>query len=111
MSFYTFTQNNSGGHFDFCEDDGVTHHVIIEADSSHEANEKMLELVGDFEGGKGGYCPCCGERWYECDDSDATESPMYSGTDLLEDEFNFMRWMKVGKEVCIHFTNGEKVWL
>lgn len=75
MPFYTFNQNNSGGHFD--DDDTVCETVIIEADNADEANEKALELGMYFNGCFSGRdCACCGDRWYETYEGDGNPEPM-----------------------------------
>lgn len=62
--FYEFRQNNSGGRFDV--DDKLCHRVFIEADTAEEANAKLLELGGYFDGcSTGRDCDCCGDRWEE----------------------------------------------
>ena len=48
MSFYTFSQNNSGG--DFIIDDDVAEYVIIEADNGDEALN-IAENVGLYFNG------------------------------------------------------------
>lgn len=44
IMFYTFNQNNSGGSFDFDKARGITHYVIIEANSVEHAN-KLVDIV------------------------------------------------------------------
>ena len=55
MAFYHLLQSNSGGRFDFNEAAGITHHVVIEADSAEEATERA-EGIGCYWNGvaKGG---------------------------------------------------------
>lgn len=109
MAFFTFSQNNSGGSFDLDKGKGVTHWVIIESDTAAEANDKMLDLVGDFEGGQGGYCPCCGERWHEVGDNDKSDEPMiYSSPALKEGAAGV--WMDKGFNVAIHYKDGRIAW-
>ena len=78
--FYTFDQNNSGGSFDFDEEGGITHHVVIEAYSSKHANsiseEKGIYFYGCDEGRD---CPCCGDRWYPVYNCDGKVSPSVCG--------------------------------
>ncbi len=50
--FYTYNQNNSGGSFNLTET--LTHSVVIEADSSSEANDKFESLGGYFNGCENG---------------------------------------------------------
>lgn len=62
--FYHFSQNNSGGSFDFDKNDGITHHVVIEAVSAESANKKLQDIGGYFDGcDTGRDCSCCGDRW------------------------------------------------
>jgi hypothetical protein len=58
--FYTFFQNNSGGHFI------GPHTVIVEANDAAEANEIAEEKGGVYFDGviRGMDCECCGDRWY-----------------------------------------------
>jgi len=79
MAFYTFSQNNSGGGWDGPE------YVIIEADSADEANMIAMDHDIYFDGcHKGLDCDCCGDRWYEVDDDDATEKPLIYGKDAAQ---------------------------
>ena len=101
--FYEYRQNNSGGRFDFDKAAGVTVNVIIEADSAEKANEKMESLINcDWLGGHGGYCSCCGDRWYPCGSRDGKEKPEF---------FTIYRWMEAGFECCIHYADGKLEWL
>lgn len=68
--FYTFYQNNSGG--EFINDDVFCEYVIVEARSPDHANEIMIGLGADFGDG----CSCCGSRWTNADEYDATAEPM-----------------------------------
>jgi hypothetical protein len=64
--FYIFTQNNSGGYF--VVNDKVCHRLFIEADTKEDATAKAEELGCYWDGVAEGFdCPCCGDRWYECD--------------------------------------------
>lgn len=108
--FYHFNQNNSGGSFVFDEDQGITHHVIIEADKASHANADGQSLGMDFSGTYD--CPCCGNRWSEVDDYDAEDVPHIYGSPIaksLDSEY-FSRWMKPGKEICVHYKDGRKEW-
>lgn len=109
MAFFHFSQNNSGGSFDLNEESGITHHVIIEAENSSKANQIMGELINDcWEGGDGGYCSCCGERWHEqYSGDDGTDEPMVYNL-KPEDHEDF--FMEKGKSVCIHYADGKKEW-
>jgi hypothetical protein len=79
MAFYTFNQNNSGGVWDGPQ------YVIIEADSADEANMTAMDHGIYYDGVHHlNDCPCCGDRWYEVDDDDATDKPEIYGEDPAE---------------------------
>lgn len=105
MRYYTFTQNNSGGHFDF--DNDLSLFVIIEADNSYEANKKAESLGMYFDGcDKGIDCGCCGDRWYSVDDRDYNEKPL-----IYNDEINKHNPYKTSNDgtFCIvHYKDGTK---
>ena len=62
--YYTYDQNNSGGHFIL--NDRVTYTVIVEAKSAAEADEKAEDHGIYFNGCNDGRdCPCCGDRWHK----------------------------------------------
>lgn len=62
--FFEFTQNNSGGRFEFNSIAGISHRVLIEAENKDQAIEKALNIGLYFDGcEKGIDCPCCGDRW------------------------------------------------
>ena len=70
--FYEFSQNNSGGGFD--TDDDLCHRLFIEANDAEQANEIAEGLGVYFNGCDNGQdCSCCGDRWYECDESDSID--------------------------------------
>lgn len=73
--FYTFDQNNSGGYYE--KSNGISTHVIIEANSSDEANEIAEDKGVYFNGVADGIdCECCGDRWYRVNEYDGTAVPM-----------------------------------
>lgn len=110
--FYTFSQNNSGGHFDYDAKEGISHHVIVEADDEKEA-VWLAEKIGLYFDGEGD-CSCCGARWsdYLCG-SDKTETPMIyetavePGSDYeKQDKPSWQtKWMD-GAEGFIHYKDG-----
>jgi hypothetical protein len=104
--FYDFRQNNSGGGFDFNADDGISVHVIIEANSAEDANERAENLGLYFDGCDDGRdCECCGDRWYSAwGEGDAVPS-MY-GTPVGEAEA-YMLWAPEGvAEAYVHYLDG-----
>jgi len=94
--FFTFNQNNSGGHFVIDEEHGVCECVIIEALNAEDAIHR-LNKIGDKVDGFHSYCSCCGERWPDwIDDDDGTDTPMiYSEPidDVKEDTFRKMAFV------------------
>jgi hypothetical protein len=104
--FYHFSQNNSGGSFNISE--ALAHHVIIEAHSAEDANNKALSIGLYFNGCEdGGDCPCCGDRWYEQNnDDDGKDTPMIfdEQPETYEDFFT-----RTGEPVChVYHLDGSK---
>lgn len=108
--FFCYGQNNSGGSFDYDEKAGITHHVVIEATSSKDANERAANIGLYFNGcADGRDCDCCGDRWCSQDeDTGGNESPSVYGTPIAE--FDGMAWMMPGKEIAVHFADGRIEW-
>lgn len=105
--FYHFRQNNSGGSFVYDEADGLSVNVYIEAESAEDANEKMLEKIGEFDSVYD--CPCCGSRWYPADEDDytCTSSTVPVENEVMSDEFFRVKWMDNGKpETFVHLIDG-----
>lgn len=73
--FYTFSQNNSGGHFN------SPRYVIVEADNAQEANERAFDSgLVYFNGVRlGRDCECCGNRWERCSEGDGNTEPRIYG--------------------------------
>jgi hypothetical protein len=92
--FFTFRQNNSFGVF--AVNDNVDHFVIIEAESSGEADD-IGEHIGIYFGGvlKGIDCECCGDRWYR-NYGEGTEKPEIYGKSPSEHSHEYI----------IHYKNG-----
>ena len=108
--FYEYNQNNSGGSFDFDASMGITHHVIIEANSPEEANHKAEDIGLYFDGcDKGLDCPCCGDRWYPMWREEAGDPvPSIYGTPLSEYvvDYSFFLWMGNDPECFVHYSDG-----
>ncbi len=103
--FFHYSQNNSGGSFDFNRERGLTHHVVVEAFSAAHANERAESIGLYFDGA--GDCPCCGDRWYEAwGDGDA--EPEVYGEPVAQ--FKGHRWMDAGAEVAVHRLDGSVQW-
>lgn len=115
MPFFEYNQNNSGGSFDYVEEAGITHNVIIEADDAREADWRA-EQIGLYFGGEGD-CECCGDRWYpqvgwgSAPDGDEVPShygePLTDEYDPAEGPTNF-RWIAEGRaDIFVHFKDGK----
>jgi hypothetical protein len=100
--FYTFSQNNSGGHFRNDEEKGIGEYVIIEAISNTHANGLAEDLGIYFDGCRyKSDCPCCGDRWSRVSDYDGYDIPSIYGTPVEETEASLFR-----EEVYIHYLDG-----
>lgn len=106
MPYFTFSQNNSGGSFDYDGVDGISHFVIVEENSAKEALIKASIIGLYFDGA--GDCACCGNRWSDyVDDEDGTKEPEIASRPAAElpDTRFFTKWMK-GYEVFVHHKDG-----
>ncbi|MEU1071526.1 MULTISPECIES: hypothetical protein [unclassified Streptomyces] len=109
MPFFTFGQNNSGGGFDYDEQSGISHFVVVEADSAKEAVARAGDIGLYFDGYRD--CSCCGNRWSDyMDDEDGTAAPEIYGRPADEYFENGapMKWI-VGYEGFIHYKDGVTV--
>jgi hypothetical protein len=112
--FYTYDQNNSGGSFNFNAESGVSHYVIIEADSDEQANDRAESIGLYFNGVEDGLdCECCGSRWYS--PQEATSIPSNYGEPInLDKSFTeahaavrySKKWMKDKPEGFVHYLDG-----
>lgn len=110
MAFYQYRQNNSGGIFDIDEADGITVFVIVEADSTEDADRRADDIGIYFDGCDSGRdCNCCGDRWYPADESDASAEPCVYGQPVAE-ATNWLQWAPDGKEICVHYKDGRREW-
>ena len=104
--FYVFHQNNSGGSYEITDD--LACEVIIEAMSGDDANSRAKNIGIYFDGCESGIdCDCCGDRWYETDDNEGTDTPRIYGESVLDHE------PMVGKGInvycVIHYMDGRRV--
>lgn len=83
MKYYTFHQNNSGGSW------SGPRYVIVQATSARFANIIAQDHGVYFDGVEQGQdCDCCGDRWSQVDDSDASTGPeIYGQTPVERDDF------------------------
>lgn len=108
--FFHYSQNNSGGGFDFDEATGITHHVVIEAKTAAEANSLAEQKGLYFDGCDSGRdCPCCGDRWGCASDTDGTPEPTVYGRPANA-YASASVWMKPGHEIAVHYKDGRTVW-
>lgn len=106
--FYHFSQNNSGGSFDFNEVAGITHNVIVEATDYQHAN-MLAERIGLYFDGEGD-CECCGNRWYEKWSNDNGDNVPSIYGEPVANGVAIMQWMPDGKETVVHYLDGRKEW-
>ena len=105
--FYTYSQNNSGGGFDYDEARGITTYVIVEAGDAEEADFRAKRVGLYFDGA--GDCECCGNRWSEAWESAGTVAPSIYETPLDAYEREAYFWIKRGFNAFIHHASGEIV--
>lgn len=109
--FYLFNQNNSRGSFDYDEKAGITHYVIIEENSAIGANAEAQAIGLYFNGvDHGRDCGCCGDRWSEVSEDDATDKPMIYRQPAENYKSDFGVWMPEGREICVHFLDRSMKW-
>lgn len=109
MAWFHYSQNNSGGSFDFNETAGITHHVVIEADSPAEADERLEGIGGYFNGCNSGRdCSCCGDRWCSAY-TEGDETPKVYD-DPVAKATAWSAWMEDGKEIAVHHKSGDIEW-
>lgn len=109
MAWFLFSQNNSGGRFDFDEDEGITHHVVIEAKDAWLANQRAQHMGIYFDGCDSGRdCSCCGDRWDEVS-GEGDDVPKVYGQPAY-DVTAWSKWMKTGKEIAVHPIGGGILW-
>jgi hypothetical protein len=103
--FFTYSQNNSGGDFDYNAEQGISCWVVIEADDYQEANY-LAERIGLYFGGRGD-CPCCGDRWSKVwYGEEATQEPMIYD-EPAADYVPWHYWIRGGYNVFVHRKGRE----
>jgi hypothetical protein len=110
--FYEYNQNNSGGGFDFDGGAGISHYVLIEANSPKQANA-LAEAIGLYFNGceDGRDCDCCGDRWYpQSSYAEGKDKPSIYGHEVGADKpYKNTLWMKDQPEAFIHYLDGRVV--
>ena len=100
--FYNYGQNNSGGSFI----NEMGYYVIIEAESSEEANLKFQDIGGYFNGcEKSMDCECCGDRWSAAWEDEGTELPEIYGKQHNPEGEVSINWKLPS---YIYYLNGTK---
>jgi hypothetical protein len=106
--FFEYHQNNSGGRHSTDKNIGVD--TIIEADSAQEANDKFKNLGGYFDGVRDGRdCQCCGDRWYERCEEDATVAIDEDSMKVMADPQSGYSYSYVKYVIVVHFKSGMKI--
>ena len=98
MTFYVYRQNNSGGYF--VKDENVSIHVIVEADTEEQANEKFDEIL-DGDSQYTTYCTCCGERWYGVDE-------IYETVEISDSLVEELKQHRYYSEAILYAADGTK---
>ena len=110
--FYEYNQNNSGGSFDFDAIAGISHFVIVEANSPKQA-DALAEGIGLYFNGvdEGRDCDCCGDRWHPQWRDDGMDAPRIYGFEVGADKpyHSTWLWMKDQPEAFIHYLDGRIV--
>ena len=102
MPFFHYSQNNTGGEFEFTEN--VDHHVVVEADSPVGADEKAQTIGIYFDGCSDGRdCHCCGDRWFEVYGAGDPVPSVY-GAPVEESE----KSMWSGTLAIVHYADGTR---
>ena len=110
MPFFEYSQNNSGGVFDFDHQYGITTHVIVEAATAAEADERAESIGLYFDGA--GDCSCCGSRWSSQDSwwgsGEGDEFPTLFGSPVWDYKSTWgPSWEGEGNPfVYVHFLDG-----
>ena len=109
MTWFEFSQNNSGGSFNYDGIAGISHRVFIEAESADDANAHALYIGIYFDGcSEDKDCSCCGDRWYPVYDDDYSK---VDKSEVPEKGSVFVgtrawKWMK-GYEFFVHPLEGD----
>ena len=104
MPFFHYSQNNSGGSFVFDPERKITHHMVIEADSASDANDRA-ELIGLYFDGAGD-CPCCGNRWCaQWSSKKGDLEPRVYDKPVAEYSIFLYKWIN-GPEIYVHHKDG-----
>lgn len=96
LHWWSWYQNNSGGHWDVDED--VAHHVFVQAPDEATALARFEYITRN----QSSSCECCGSRWSLPDES-MTDEPMIYGTPLFEYE----TFWHEPQQARLHYIDGK----
>lgn len=103
--FFTFSQNNSGGSFEYDERAGITHYVIIEAFDIKHAMSRAESIGLYFDGvEKGMDCDCCGDRWHAPWSDGESVPEVYGKPASTVEKSSYFKSSQ--KEIAIHYLDG-----
>lgn len=86
--FWEYSQNNSGGSFDYNPSQGIGHYVIVEAHSADDADHRAQAIGLYFDGY--GDCSCCGDRWSHAYGKGSADPEHYGEVlEMAEDDMRF----------------------
>ena len=110
--WFHFSQNNSGGKFEYDPKRGITHHMVIEAPNYQEANMRAQNIGLYFDGCDSGMdCECCGDRWYRLHETTkGDEKPSVYGKPVTArgSKKEIVKWIKKGDwNIFVHPLEGE----
>lgn len=95
--FYSYYQNNSGGHNEVRPESGIGKIVFIQAPNVMVANERARAIGLYWDGVLTGRdCECCGDRWSPAVEGDACDRPGLQG---------YENWVHPA-ECFVHYANG-----
>jgi hypothetical protein len=110
--FFTFYQNNSGGHFKCNKEKGITRYVIIEAVDASHASSRGEDIGLYFDGVANDIdCACCGDRW--CEPSVGTDELIFYGehpSKHKEKGKNYRFFEEDAFEIAVHYLDGRIEW-
>lgn len=105
MKFYSWDQNNSGGHF--YVDENLSHRVVIEANTYKKAEVKAFKLGIYYDGVDEGLdCDCCGDRWYAGHELDDRYLKGKTLDEYLQGEADEYGWED--PDIIVHYADGTK---
>jgi hypothetical protein len=104
-------QNNARGIFDFNEEYGIGHYLIIECLDVNDFENRFECIINSYPN-RGPECSCCGARWSTwLDENELTDEPSIYGNTDLSDYKSDMFSREDHMNICIHYIDGTKKWM